>query len=89
MYFNVSIHKMKFQRFWNLHCGFELVSSSKTVFWEFKFLEDSSGSVRRKRVPQVRAREDNQCGYRGSLGLFEMALVRDLTRVLGCMPVSG
>ena len=43
---------------------------------------DSSGSVRRKRVSQVRAREDNQYGYRGSPGLVKMVLMHDLTRDL-------
>ena len=62
-------------RFWAM-------SSLKSVFWDFGSLEDSSGSVHRKRVPQVRAREDNQCGYRGSPGLVKMILMCVLTRDL-------
>ena len=62
--------------------GFGLLSSLKTVFWDLGSLEDSSGPVRRKRVPQVRAREDNQGGYRGSPGLVKMDLILVLTRDL-------
>ena len=59
------------------------------IFWDFGSLEDSSGSVRRKRVPQVRAREDNQCGYRGSPGLVKMDLTRVLTEIwLKCFNVG-
>ena len=61
------------------------MGSIKTGFWDLSSLEDSSGSVRRKRVPQVRAREDNQCGYRGSPGLVKMVLIRVLTRDLVCL----
>ena len=66
---------------WVLKLGlkFWAIKLYKTVFWDFKSLGDSSGSVRRKRVPQVRAREDNQCGYRGSPGLVNMDLLRVLT----------
>ena len=41
--------------------------------------------MHRKRVPQVRAREDNLCGYRGSPGLVKMVLMRILTRDLACL----
>ena len=76
------MHWKRFHGFWNLVWGFELLSSLKTVFWDFGSLVDSSGSVRRKCIPQIRAREDNQCGYRGSPGLVKMDLTRVLTRVL-------
>ena len=38
--------------------------------------------MRRKYVPQVRAREDNRYGYGGSPGLVKMDLIRVLTRDL-------
>jgi len=52
----------------------------KTVFWDFKSFEDSSGSVRRKRVPQVRAREDNPSGCWGSPDLVKTVLIWVLNR---------
>ena len=58
------------------------MSSINPYFWDFGSLEDSSGSVRRKRVPQVRAREDNRYGYRGSPVLVKMDLIHVLTRDL-------
>ena len=73
------MHWKRFHGFWNLVWSFGLLSSIKPYFGS---LEDSSGSVRRKRVPQVRAREDNRDGYRGSPGLVKMVLTRVLTRVL-------
>ena len=42
--------------------------------------------MHRKRVPQVRAREDNLYGYIGTLGLVKMDLTRDLNRVLASWP---
>ena len=56
-------------RFWTV--GFH----KNRIFGILGSLEDSSGSVRRKRVPQVRAREDNRDGYRGSPGLVKMDLI--------------
>ena len=38
--------------------------------------------MRQKRVPQVRARKDNECGYRGSPGLVKMVLMCVLTHDL-------
>ena len=64
------------------------MSFEKSVFLEFGSLEDSSSSVHRKRVPQVRAREDNLYGYRGSLVLVKMILTYVLTRVLASLPYS-
>jgi hypothetical protein len=51
-------------------------------FWFYDSLRDSLGSVRRKRVPQVRAREDNPYGYPGSLVLVKMCLMSNLTLYL-------
>ena len=61
------------------------IELAKPYFWDFGFLEDSSGSVRRKRVPQVRAREDNRYGYRGSPDLVKMVLMHVSTRVLAML----
>ena len=58
------------------------IQLAKSYFWDLGSLEDSSGSVRQKRVPQVRAREDNRHGYRGSPVLVKMDLIRVLTRDL-------
>ena len=74
------MHWLRFHGFWTLFWGFELLSSLKTVFWDFKSFEDSSGSVRRKRVPQVRAREDNPSGCWGSPDLVKTVLIWVLNR---------
>ena len=76
------LHWKRFHGFWNLVWSFGLLSSIKSYFWDLGSLEDSSGSVHRKRVPQVRAREDNRDGYRGSPGLAKMVLICVLTRDL-------
>ena len=66
---------------WVLKLGlkFWAIELYKIVFWDFGSLEDSSGSVHQKRVPQVRAREDNRDGYRGIPGLVKMILMCVLT----------
>ena len=76
------MHKTKFQGYWNLHGEFELVSSSKVVFLCYESFGNSSESVRRQLVPQVRAREDDQYGYRGSPEVFKMILIIIWTRNL-------
>ena len=61
----------------------------KTVFWLFVPKGDILVSERRKRVPQVRTREDNQYVYCRCLVLTKMILIIVWTRRLGFKLILG
>ena len=63
----LKMHWYWFQGQKDLKRSFELLSSLKTVFWFIRSLRENLVPVRRKRVPQVRAREDDQYSHRQSL----------------------
>ena len=69
----------------DLKRSFEPLSSLKTVFWFIWSLRDNLVSVRRKSVPQVRARQDDQYSHRESLVLLKRILSRVLARDLACL----
>ena len=73
------MHKMLGIGFENKIFEFGILSHwvlKKPYFWFYGSLRDNSDSVRRKRVPQVRVREDNLYSYRRILVFVEMILTR-------------